>query len=153
MLEYEDHQIGPLEETERDGNKGETENILLKSAIDEFSHKHESKTTRSLFVCLSVCLCVRERGTHTFTRYVILFCSLSLVEKMREVHIVEENCDDEQVIEEDTVQLEGDQQWDCESILSTYSNLYNHPTLIKEPPRQKVNDTRNYLKLKLLFLW
>ena len=24
-------------------------------------------------------------------------------------------------------------QWDCESVLSTYSNLYNHPTKIKEP--------------------
>ncbi|XP_029452384.1 protein LTV1 homolog [Rhinatrema bivittatum] len=26
-------------------------------------------------------------------------------------------------------------KWDCESILSTYSNLYNHPQLIKEPPK------------------
>ena len=148
MLEYEDHQIGPLEETERDGVKGETEDILLKSAIDEFSHKHESTTTRSLFVCVCVCVC----GTHT--KYIILFYSLTLVEKMKEVHITEENYDDEQVIEEETVQLEGDQQWDCESILSTYSNLYNHPTLIKEPPRQKVNYVENYhLKLKLLFLW
>nr|XP_033794860.1 protein LTV1 homolog isoform X3 [Geotrypetes seraphini] len=27
--------------------------------------------------------------------------------------------------------------WDCQSILSTYSNLYNHPQLIKEPPKPK----------------
>mgnify|MGYP002803859257 CR=1 FL=1 len=27
-------------------------------------------------------------------------------------------------------------QWDCESILSTYSNLYNHPTLIKESSKK-----------------
>ena len=59
MLEYEDHQIGPLEESERDRVKGETEDILLKSAIDEFSHKHESTTTRSLFVCVCVCVCVK----------------------------------------------------------------------------------------------
>lgn len=26
-------------------------------------------------------------------------------------------------------------KWDCESILSTYSNIYNHPKLIKEPPK------------------
>lgn len=26
------------------------------------------------------------------------------------------------------------EKWDCESILSTYSNIYNHPKLIKEPP-------------------
>merc|ERR1711974_512408 len=28
------------------------------------------------------------------------------------------------------------EQWDCESILSTYSNLYNHPTLLDEPKKQ-----------------
>lgn len=27
------------------------------------------------------------------------------------------------------------EQWDCESILSTYSNLYNHPKLIEEPKK------------------
>ncbi|XP_078085509.1 protein LTV1 homolog [Mustelus asterias] len=27
------------------------------------------------------------------------------------------------------------EQWDCESILSTYSNLYNHPKLITDPPK------------------
>lgn len=30
---------------------------------------------------------------------------------------------------------EPGKKWDCESILSTYSNLYNHPQLIKEPPK------------------
>lgn len=29
-------------------------------------------------------------------------------------------------------------KWDCESILSTYSNLYNHPKLISEPPTNKI---------------
>ncbi|NXU48782.1 LTV1 protein, partial [Turnix velox] len=32
---------------------------------------------------------------------------------------------------------ESKEKWDCESILSTYSNLYNHPSLIKEPPKPK----------------
>ena len=26
-------------------------------------------------------------------------------------------------------------QWDCESILSTYSNIYNHPVTITDPVR------------------
>lgn len=26
------------------------------------------------------------------------------------------------------------EKWDCETILSTYSNIYNHPKLIVEPP-------------------
>ncbi|KAI6198201.1 hypothetical protein M3Y94_01317000 [Aphelenchoides besseyi] len=28
-------------------------------------------------------------------------------------------------------------RWDCESIVSTYSNLYNHPTVIREQPKRK----------------
>ncbi|CAG8646412.1 13638_t:CDS:2 [Cetraspora pellucida] len=42
------------------------------------------------------------------------------------------------------VEVESDpfikkQAWDCQSILSTYSNLENHPTLIREQPRKKSN--------------
>jgi len=33
------------------------------------------------------------------------------------------------------------EQWDCESILSTYSNIYNHPKLI--------NDNRQGVRIKL----
>lgn len=32
------------------------------------------------------------------------------------------------------VEVGEKEKWDCETILSTYSNLYNHPKLIKEPP-------------------
>ncbi|KAI6183029.1 Protein LTV1-like protein [Aphelenchoides bicaudatus] len=28
-------------------------------------------------------------------------------------------------------------KWDCESITSTYSNIYNHPTIIREPSKRK----------------
>lgn len=41
--------------------------------------------------------------------------------------------------DEDLVEVEvddGKKKWDCESILSTYSNLYNHPKLIDEPRRR-----------------
>jgi protein LTV1 len=30
-------------------------------------------------------------------------------------------------------------KWDCESITSTYSNIYNHPTIISEPPKRKAH--------------
>lgn len=33
------------------------------------------------------------------------------------------------------------EKWDCESILSTYSNLYNHPKLIEEPGKDKIKLT------------
>lgn len=32
---------------------------------------------------------------------------------------------------------EHKEKWDCESILSTYSTLYNHPRTITDPPRRK----------------
>ena len=38
-------------------------------------------------------------------------------------------------------------QWDCESVLSTYSNLYNHPTKITEPTPQKVGFPITFLTI------
>lgn len=32
-------------------------------------------------------------------------------------------------------EIKEKEKWDCESILSTYSNIYNHPKLITEPVR------------------
>ena len=31
-----------------------------------------------------------------------------------------------------------DEKWDCESVLSTYSNIYNHPKLIAQLPRKQI---------------
>ncbi|XP_028168396.1 protein LTV1 homolog, partial [Ostrinia furnacalis] len=36
-----------------------------------------------------------------------------------------------------TMEVEPKEKWDCETILSTYSNLYNHPKLIEEPKKPK----------------
>ena len=36
------------------------------------------------------------------------------------------------------VEERGGEKWDCESILSTYSTLYNHPKLISEPKNNKI---------------
>lgn len=33
----------------------------------------------------------------------------------------------------DYIPVKEKEKWDCESILSTYSNIYNHPKLITEP--------------------
>ena len=41
--------------------------------------------------------------------------------------------------EVDIVKVEDKgEKWDCESILSTYSTLYNHPKLISEPRNNKI---------------
>lgn len=46
--------------------------------------------------------------------------------------------DEEEKEEMETIVIEEPaEKWDCESILSTYSNLYNHPQIIKDPPKPK----------------
>lgn len=44
------------------------------------------------------------------------------------------------------VEVEEKEKWDCETILSTYSNLYNHPKLIKEP---QVSQQKNSNKIQI----
>ncbi|NP_001085284.1 protein LTV1 homolog isoform X1 [Xenopus laevis] len=47
--------------------------------------------------------------------------------------------DDEDKEDMQTIVIEEPREkWDCESILSTYSNLYNHPQIIKDPPKAKL---------------
>ncbi|KAL0125309.1 hypothetical protein PUN28_004438 [Cardiocondyla obscurior] len=45
------------------------------------------------------------------------------------------NSEDEDV-EKLVVSARGKDKWDCESVLSTYSNIYNHPKLILEPSKR-----------------
>lgn len=52
--------------------------------------------------------------------------------------IVEKECSEsEDDLEELVVNAREKDKWDCESILSTYSNIYNHPKLIPEPSKVK----------------
>lgn len=48
-----------------------------------------------------------------------------------------EESSEEEMVELDVTKDEPDKMWDCESVLSTYSNAYNHPKLISEPRRRK----------------
>lgn len=52
-------------------------------------------------------------------------------------------------LEQLIVDVREKDKWDCESILSTYSNIYNHPKLIPDPP--KVNYFIIYIMLKLFY--
>ncbi len=48
-----------------------------------------------------------------------------------------ESGDDSDEEEKDLVEVEAPREkWDCESIISTYSNLYHHPKLISEPSKK-----------------
>lgn len=49
--------------------------------------------------------------------------------------ITEQSSDSEDEDEYERMVVKEKEKWDCESILSTYSNIYNHPTLISEPKK------------------
>lgn len=50
----------------------------------------------------------------------------------------EEDEDEEEENEMEAIVVEAPvEKWDCETIISTYSNLYNRPKIIEEPPKPK----------------
>lgn len=55
-------------------------------------------------------------------------------------------------LEDLVVEVKLEEKWDCESILSTYSNLYNHPRLIEEP-KKVWTFTRMYKNVYLRNKW
>lgn len=49
----------------------------------------------------------------------------------------DEEDDDDADVEIETLVIEPPtERWDCETIISTYSNLYNRPKLIQDPPKE-----------------
>ncbi|XP_066461563.1 protein LTV1 homolog [Eleutherodactylus coqui] len=59
------------------------------------------------------------------------------VEHRPELDLIEEDEEDKEEMQTLVLEEPGE-KWDCESILSTYSNLYNHPQIIKDPPKVKL---------------
>ncbi|XP_045540465.1 protein LTV1 homolog isoform X2 [Papilio machaon] len=55
------------------------------------------------------------------------------IARLQRLQEIEEESEEEMV----TVEVEPKERWDCETILSTCSNLYNHPKLIEEPKKPK----------------
>lgn len=51
--------------------------------------------------------------------------------------IMEEESSEEEMVDVEVNVDDNEKKWDCESILSIYSNKYNHPKLISEPIRRK----------------
>ncbi|XP_058496644.1 protein LTV1 homolog isoform X2 [Solea solea] len=51
--------------------------------------------------------------------------------------VMEEEEEEEEEME--TVVIEApEEKWDCETIISTYSNIYNRPKVIEEPPKKPI---------------
>ncbi|OXU28929.1 hypothetical protein TSAR_007434 [Trichomalopsis sarcophagae] len=56
----------------------------------------------------------------------------------KHMHLEDESEDYNKYLEKLSVDVRERNKWDCESVLSTYSNIYNHPKLIKESNVQKI---------------
>ncbi|TMS22955.1 Protein LTV1-like protein [Larimichthys crocea] len=56
----------------------------------------------------------------------------------KELPVVKEEEEEEKEEELETVVIEApEEKWDCETIISTYSNIYNRPKVIEDPPKPK----------------
>ncbi|KAJ0171316.1 hypothetical protein K1T71_012866 [Dendrolimus kikuchii] len=55
------------------------------------------------------------------------------IARLKHLEEIEEESEEELV----RMEVEPKEKWDCETILSTYSNLYNHPKVIEEPKKPK----------------
>lgn len=106
--QYDDDEIGALDNAELEGSIQVDSNRLQEVLNDYFKEKAEN--------------CVKLNTLEPFEDQDLPTNELDESENEEMVTVV--------------VQEEKD-KWDCESICSTYSNLYNHPQLIKYEPKPK----------------
>ncbi|CAG0880294.1 unnamed protein product [Cyprideis torosa] len=62
--------------------------------------------------------------------------ALVIAERKKTENVIEES--DDEMEEKELVEIPVKPEWDCQSILSTYSNIYNHPKLIEEPKSKRI---------------
>eukprot|EP00058_Branchiostoma_floridae_P006266 XP_002591754.1 hypothetical protein BRAFLDRAFT_123518 [Branchiostoma floridae] len=111
--EYDDDEMGPLDHEELTGTV-QQDSLVLNNILQEYEKKKEESIIRRLDP--------EKEGLEG------------------EGEGEEDVSSESESEEEDLVKMVTEQpkeKWDCESILSTYSTLYNHPTVIKDPPKPK----------------
>ena len=109
MEEYDEEEIGCIEQEEVQGVL-DVNNQLINNVIDDF---YESNKMHALSETKS-----KEKDDKV------------LVEED-----MSEDEEDESQMFAQFMKEEPKEKWDCESIISTYSNIYNHPKLIEEERR------------------
>lgn len=102
---YDDLEIGALDCEEIEGHVAPDSDILLQYA-EEFEKKKKEDTEN---------------------------VAKLMAERLKIIDRAESSSEDEDDLEKLVVDARERDKWDCESILSTYSNIYNHPKLISEP--------------------
>ncbi|XP_029667816.1 protein LTV1 homolog isoform X2 [Formica exsecta] len=103
---YDENEIGALDCDEIEGYVAHDSNLILQYAV-EFEKKRKEDTE-------NIAELMKDR--------------MKIVER-------EYSSSEDDDIEKLVVDAREKDKWDCESILSTYSNIYNHPKLIPNPPK------------------
>nr|CAG4647178.1 EOG090X08PQ [Megafenestra aurita]SVE92481.1 EOG090X08PQ [Megafenestra aurita] len=110
MVQYDDDEMGALDCEEIEGHISIQDSEVLKLA-----EAYENEKTEGLKLGREIGKVARNEVEEGVERYL-------------------ENYESDQEDDSDTSdEGEPERKWDCESILSTYSNIYNHPKLISEP--------------------
>ncbi|GAM22669.1 hypothetical protein SAMD00019534_058440 [Acytostelium subglobosum LB1] len=112
LAEFDDDDVGELD---KERAKGQYSTEAYKEVFDEFIENYEADH-RPLHEQLEILK--REDPNVPLT-----------AEEKRIIIARNWEEDDEEEVE---VEEDEDEKWDCETILTTYSNIYNHPQLIKE---------------------
>ncbi|XP_008828034.1 protein LTV1 homolog [Nannospalax galili] len=106
--QYDDVEIGALDNVELEGSIQVDSSRLQEVLNDYYKEKAEN--------------CVKLNTLEPFEHQDLPATALDESEQEEIITVVLE---------------EAKEKWDCESICSTYSNLYNHPQLIKYEPKPK----------------
>ncbi|XP_061168018.1 protein LTV1 homolog [Saccostrea echinata] len=120
--QYEDTEIGALDNEDVDGYV-EQGSHMLDTILEDFEKQQEEN----------------RRNLH------------SMMDDERPDDLgIEVKSEEESDNEADLVHMvieKPKEKWDCESIISTYSNLYNHPKLIEEPKKDNKIKLTSRLKI------
>ncbi|CAL1677989.1 unnamed protein product [Lasius platythorax] len=103
---YDENEIGALDCDEIEGYVAHDSDLILQYAV-EFEKKQKEDTE-------NIAELMKDR--------------MKIVER-------EDSSSEDEDLEKLVVDACEKEKWDCESILSAYSNIYNHPKLIPEPPK------------------
>merc|ERR1711973_905644 len=112
MEQYDEEEIGPIDHEEMAGTFS-IHHDLMENIMEEFIQDHTK-------IPISEAVDVEEETD------------------VREGDESDEDEDVDKLLEGSEKKEKPD--WDCESIISTYSNIYNHPKIIDEPKVIKLHD-------------
>eukprot|EP01096_Ripella_sp_DP13-Kostka_P007275 TRINITY_DN2646_c1_g1_i1.p1 TRINITY_DN2646_c1_g1~~TRINITY_DN2646_c1_g1_i1.p1 ORF type:complete len:611 (+),score=355.95 TRINITY_DN2646_c1_g1_i1:29-1834(+) len=158
MKKYDDEEIGELDDQDPRLKEGGLAIDRFESVFDEFLETTAASTTIQQYQLMlddhmssmKLAKAVSQRKTHLHSIEELDGLPPSFdplededdklplpVPKIQDEEIEEEEEEEEEEFEIQELVRKTEETWDCESILSTYSTIYNHPALIGEIPAEK----------------